>query len=495
VKPRYPSLLEINTRVWLRRLSQEAEKPVTLADVDDATLDDIVRRGFDWIWLLSVWRTGVASRAVSRCNPAWRAEFQSALPDLTDDDICGSGFAISAYEVDEALGGKTALAVFRTRLATRGLRLMLDFVANHTALDHPWVRSRPDFYIQGSEQALAAAAENWCRVDTDQGPRILACGRDPNFPGWPDTLQLNYANAALQTAQIGELATIAEQCDGVRCDMAMLLLPEVFQRSWGLTQAPFWPKAIAAVRETHRGFTFLAEAYWDLEWELQQQGFDYCYDKRLYDRLSRCGAAGIRAHLGAGLDYQDRLARFLENHDEPRAAAAFSWPKHQAAAVIAFFAPGLRFFHQGQLEGARARVPTHLCRAPAEAANADIVAFYDKLLAALTSNGFRNGAWTLITPEPAWAGNPTWQDFISCAWHPSAGGRHVVVVNYSDHRGQCRLRVPFAELAGHQFRLVDVMGSEVYDRDGSELAEPGLFIDLGPWRYNVFRLESVEDLS
>ena len=488
-QPRYPSLFEINTRVWLRRLSREAGKPVTLADIDDATLDDIARRGFDWIWLLSVWRTGAASRAVSRTNPAWQAEFRSVLPDLTDDDICGSGFAISAYEVDGALGGKAALAEFRARLATRGLRLMLDFVANHTALDHPWVRTHPDFYVQGSEQALAAAAENCCRVDTDQGPRLLACGRDPNFPGWPDTLQLNYANPALQAARLAELATIAEQCDGVRCDMAMLLLPEVFRRSWGLAPAPFWPKAIAAVREAHRGFTFLAEAYWDLEWELQQQGFDYCYDKRLYDRLRHGDAGAIRAHLGAGLDYQDRLARFLENHDEPRAAAALPWPQHQAAAIVTCFAPGLRFFHQGQLEGARVKVSVHLCRSQAEARNADVAAFYDRLLSVLKDDGFRDGAWSLIPPQSAWDGNPTDQDFVSFAWQTRDGGRYVVVVNYSDHQGQCRLRLPFAALTGRKVRLVDMMGKEVYDRDGTGLVEPGLFIDLGPWRYNVFRLE------
>jgi glycosidase len=490
--PRYPSLLEINTRVWLRRLTQEAGRPVTLANVDDAVLDDIARRGFDWIWLLSVWRTGAAGRAVSRSNPDWQAAFRLALPDLTEGDICGSGFAICAYEVDEALGGKAALAAFRARLAARGLRLMLDFVPNHTARDHPWVRTHPDFYVQGSEQALAAAAANYRRVDTDQGPRILAHGRDPNFPGWPDTLQLNYANAALQAAQMAELARIAEQCDGVRCDMAMLLLPEIFQRSWGLTPAPFWPKAIAAVREAHRGFTFLAEAYWDLEWELQRQGFDYCYDKRLYDRLRLGNAGAIRAHLGAGLEYQDRLARFLENHDEPRAAATFSWPRHQAAAIVTWFAPGLRFFHQGQLDGARVKVPVHLCRAPAEAPDADIAAFYDRLLEVLkASDSFRNGTWTLMPSQPAWDGNPTWQDFISYAWRAPDGGRYVVVVNYSDHRGQCRLRLPFAELAGRQFRLVDMMGSEVYRRDGDALNAPGLYIDLGAWRFNVFRLEPV----
>src|SRR5260221_315122 len=246
------------------------------------------------------------------------------------------------------------------RLPARGLRLMLDFVPNHTALDHPWVRARPDFYIEGSEQELAAAPENYCQVETDHGPRILANGRDPNFPGWPDTLQLNYANSALQAAQMAELASISEQCDGLRCDMAMLLLPDVFQRSWGLTPAPFWPKAIMAMRRAHPGFTFLAEAYWDLEWELQQEGFDYCYDKRLYDRLRTSDGVSIRAHLAAGLDYQDRLARFLENHDEPRAAASFPWQRHQAAAIVTFFVPGLRFFHQGQLHGPHIHLPVHL---------------------------------------------------------------------------------------------------------------------------------------
>jgi hypothetical protein len=490
--PRYPALLEINTRVWLRRLSREAGRPVSLADVDDSTLDDIARRGFDWVWLLSVWRTGAASRAVSRSNPAWQAEFTRTLPDLTEDDICGSGFAIAGYEVDEALGGRAALAEFRARLATRGLRLMLDFVGNHTALDHPWVREHPDFYVQGSEQALADAPENYRRVDTDRGARIMAHGRDPNFPGWPDTLQLNYANPALQAAQMAELATIAGQCDGLRCDMAMLLVPEVFQRSWGLTPAPFWPTAIAAVRQGYRGFTFLAEAYWDLEWELQLQGFDYCYDKRLYDRLRHGDASAIRAHLGARLEYQDRLARFLENHDEPRAAVAFDWPRHQAAAIVTGFAPGLRFFHQGQLEGARVRVPVHLCRAPVEVPDAAIAGFYDRLLAVLrTSDSFRNGAWALIPPQPAWAGNPTGQDFIAYAWHSPDGGRTVVVVNYSDHQAQCHLPLPFVGLAGLQFRLVDMMGSEVYRRDGGELVAPGLFIDLGAWRFNVFRLEPV----
>jgi hypothetical protein len=488
--PRYPLLLQINSRVWVEGLSREAGRRITLADIDDAAVAAIAGQGFDWVWLLSVWRTGAAGRAVSRGTPQWRAEFRAALPDLTEDDICGSGFAVTGYTVGERLGGETALARFRERLAARGVKLMLDFVPNHTAPDHPWVTAHPDYYVEGSEAAVAAEPRNYLRVETDRGPRVLAHGRDPNFPGWPDTLQLDYANPELQAAQLAELATVVGKCDGVRCDMAMLLLPEVFHRTWGLTPEPFWPKAIAAARARNPTFAFMAEVYWDLEWTCQQQGFEWCYDKRLYDRL-RAGAAGpVRDHLRAGLDYQDRLARFLENHDEPRAAAEFPWPRHQAAAVATYLAPGLRFFQEGQREGARVRVPTHLCRGPVEPANPESDEFYGRLLAALREQpALRDGAWSQIEPRPASDGNRTADGFIAYAWAGAAAARYVVVVNYTEHQGQCRLPLPFAELRGRRARLTDLLGSEVYDRDGGELVDPGLFIDHRPWQYNLFALD------
>ena len=117
-----------------------------------------------------------------------------------------------------------------------------------------------------------------------------------------------------------------------------------------------------------------------MEWTLQQQGFDYAYDKRLYDRLCEGHARAIRQHFFAGLDYQDKLARFLENHDEPRAAATFDDKNHEAAAVITFLSPGLRFFHQGQFEGRKKRISPHLVRAPQEPINIDLRKFYDSLL-------------------------------------------------------------------------------------------------------------------
>jgi hypothetical protein len=486
--PKYPSLYQINTRVWLTELSRNLGRPATLDDIADAELDRLAETGFDWIWLLSVWQTGAAGQRVSRSNPEWRREFQETLPDLCEDDISGSGFAIANYIVDEKLGGDAALARLRKRLRRRDLRLLLDFVPNHTGLDHPWVENHPEYFISGTELDLARAPMNYTWVKRQAGDLLLAYGRDPYFPGWSDTLQLNYGNPDTQNAMVGELLKIADQCDGVRCDMAMLVLPDVFERTWGIPAEPFWPKATERVREQFPDFRFMAEVYWDLEWTLQQQGFDYTYDKRLYDRLRDGHARPVREHFLAGLDYQAKMARFLENHDEPRAATAFSPGMHEAAAIITFLSPGLRFFHQGQFEGRKKRISPHLCRGPCEEIDPKLREFYDRLLAMLRRPILREGQWQLLQCTPAWDGNWTSDCFVAFAWEGPSGERLVVAVNYAPNQGQCYVRLPFADLSGGQWRLQNQMGSDVFDRDGSDLQSRGLFLDMSPWQACVFSI-------
>jgi len=213
----------------MTELARGLGRPATLDDIPDGELDQLAKLGFDWIWFLSVWQTGAAGQRVSRTNPEWRKEFQETLPDLREDDIPGSGFAITGYTVSQSLGGDAALARLHQRLRQHGLRLMLDFVPNHTALDHPWVAEHPEYYLRGTETDLIRTPKNYTWVKRQAGDLLLAHGRDPYFVGWPDTLQLNYGNPATQEAMIGELVRIAGQCDGVRCDMAMLVLPEVFE--------------------------------------------------------------------------------------------------------------------------------------------------------------------------------------------------------------------------------------------------------------------------
>jgi glycosidase len=489
--PRYPSLFQINTRVRLSELSTALGRPATLDDFPDAELDQLAGDGFNLVWFLGVWQTGEAARRVSATIPEQLAEYQRVLPDFQEADVCGSCFAVRDYHVHTDFGGDEALARLRERMRPRGLRLILDFVPNHVAPDHRWVDEHPDFFIAGTEAQLSTQPQNYRRIETSGGRRILAYGRDPYFAGWSDTLQLNYGNPALQEALLGELQRIAGQCDGLRCDMAMLVLPEIFEKTWGIPAAPFWPQTTAAVRAIVPGFLFIAEVYWDLEWTLQQQGFDYTYDKRLYDRLREGDVPSIRGHFLAGLDYQDHLARFLENHDEPRAAATFNLDIHRAAAVITFFSPGLRFIHQGQREGKRIRIPVHIRRGPVETPNPASLSFYDRLLACLKDPVFREGQWQLLDAHPAWAGNSSNEVFVAFAWSGAGDLRRMVVVNYANHPSQCYLPLPWDDLAGRTWRLSDRLGAAVYDRSGADLSSRGLYLDLPPWGYHVFAVEPV----
>lgn len=486
--PSYPSLYQINTRVWLTALGRALGRTATLDDIPDSALDELATRGFDWIWLLSVWQTGERARDVSRSQPEWRREFAETLPDLRDEDIGGSGFAITGYTVHTALGGDAALARLRQRLERRGLRLMLDFVPNHMGLGHPWVEDHPERFVAGTELDLAQAPQNYLWVERSGPKLLLAHGRDPYFPGWPDTLQLNYANPSTQEAMLGELTRIAGQCDGLRCDMAMLVLPEVFERTWGLQSEPFWPRAIEAVRARVPEFCFMAEVYWDLEWTLQQQGFNYAYDKRLYDRLRAGPARAVRAHLGADLDYQRRLARFLENHDEPRAAATFGVGMHEAAAAVTYLSPGLRFFHQGQFEGYQVRISPHLCRGPSEPVDPRIQEFYSRLLSILRDRTFRQGSWQLLEATLAWEGNGSHDDFVIFAWKGPADERRVVTVNYATHPSQAHVRLPFSGLDGRAWHFHDLLSDATYEWQGQDLTDRGLYLNEAPWQVRVFEL-------
>jgi Alpha amylase, catalytic domain len=490
-QPLYPSLYQINTRVLLTQLTRQSGKHATLDDVPDAELDRLAGCGFDWVWFLGVWQTGAAGRKVSLENAEWRHEFQELLPDFTEEDVCGSCFAISSYSVHADFGGNPALRRLRERISKRGMRLLLDFVPNHTAPDHPWVRQHPEFYVHGTVEQLAREPRNYTRAVTGSGPAVLAYGRDPYFAGWPDTLQLNYAEPGLQQAMMAELERIAGMCDGVRCDMAMLVLPEVFERTWGLRPSSFWPEATERTRRVNPHFLFMAEVYWDLEWTLQQLGFDYTYDKRLYDRLREGHARPVRDHFRADTNFQRKSARFLENHDEPRAAATFPKGTYEAAAILTFFCPGLRFIHQGQIEGRTKRIPVHMGRGPAEPPNTELTAFYERLLRCLRRPEARDGEWQLLECNPAWDGNWTWDCFICFAWRGPGERSLLVAVNFAPNQSQCRVQLPFDEVRGSPLRFQDLMSPAVYDRSGDEIVTHGLFLDLPPWGYHVFDVTRV----
>jgi len=486
--PRFPNLYEIGTWVWLADLSAKYGTFVELGSVPAAEWDAVARLGFDAVWLMGVWERSPAGIAIANRNQGLVEDFRKALPDFHPHDNVGSPYCVRRYEVDELLGGPGGLAAAREQLAKRGIRLILDFVPNHVAPDHPWVKEQPEYFIHGS--AADAQTDPASFLALTGG--VFACGRDPYFPAWPDVLQLNAFDPGLRRAAAGTLLSIAAQCDGVRCDMAMLLLNDIFEHTWGprageRPAGEYWTGVIPAVKRSHPDFLFIAEAYWDLEWELQQQGFDFCYDKRLYDRLEREKPEDVRLHLCADAAYQEKLVRFLENHDEPRAAAVFSPAHERAAAVVVATLPGARLFHEGQFEGRKVRPPVFLGRRPVEAADRELRAFYEKLLKATDDPVFRDGQWNLCE-RTGWPDNPTFLNLVAWSWSKD-GARYLIVVNLSGQTSQARVRAPWNDLRGEALQLVDGLSDASFERSGDELQGAGMYVELGPWGCHLFRCQ------
>jgi len=486
--PRYPTIYEINTWVWLAELSAREGTLVTLSSVPAGDWDALAAHGFDAVWLMGVWERSPAGIAIANRNNGLIEDFKRALPDFHPQDNVGSAYCVRRYVVDKQLGGPEGLSVARQELAKRDIRLILDFVPNHVAPDHPWVIVHPNYFVQGNLDDAKSDPTSFINL----GGHVFACGRDPYFPAWQDVLQLNAFQPELRRAVLETVMSIAGQCDGIRCDMAMLLLNSIFERTWGSRAGKqpateYWRDLIPVVKRTYPDFLFVAEAYWNLEWELQQQGFDFCYDKRLYDRLEHGNADGVRLHLSADLAYQEKLLRFIENHDEPRAAATFSAAKERAAVVVMATLPGARLFHDGQFEGRKVRLPVFLDRRPAEPVDQPLQVFYNWLLEAIDTPVFRDGNWALCNCT-GWRDNSSYQNLIAWSWIKDKD-RYLIVVNLSDNPAQGHVQVPWDELRGSTWRLVDVLSGNTYERSGDEMRDPGLYVDLKPWNCHFLRLQ------
>ena len=487
--PPHPIIHEVNTWVWLDELSRQAGTQLTLADVPAHAWDAVVAPGVDVVWLMGVWQRSPLGRAEALRSPGLQQPHADALSDLHDDDVVGSPYCIRGYTVDPHLGGDAALAEARRQLADRGAKLLVDYVPNHVAHDHAWATDHPEYFVAGTADEAAQRPQEFVALESG----VYALGRDPYFAPWTDVLQLNAFNPALREATTTTLAAIAERADGVRCDMAMLLLNEVFARTWGERagnppQREFWPDIIAAVRATAPDFLFVAEVYWDLESVLLDQGFDYCYDKRLYDRMVHGSPAALRAHLQAPADYQRRMVRFLENHDEPRSAATLPREALPAAAVAVLTLPGAALLYEGQFQGRRHRPPVALGRRPDEPADADLEQMYQRLLDTLARERLREGAWSQCQVL-GWDDNPSGGNLLAWSWQ--GDGRHLVVINWSAAAAQARVDPGWDDLPDAPLDLTDVVDGRTFRREGAELRTQGLFVDLPAWGFHFLRATAV----
>ncbi len=484
----HPHLYEISTVPWLVELSRALGRKVTLGTVPSREWDRIQELGFDYVWLMGVWRKSPAGRRIFQNSEELYPVYSGALPDWTEDDVIGSPYSIQAYEPDPETGDWSELDKARKELERRGVGLILDFVPNHTGPDHPWVKSHPERYIQGSAEVFEASPGAFFQVETAVGDVNVAKGRDPYFDPWKDTAQLNYYNPGTRQAMIDTLKEINQHADGVRCDMAMLVLNDIFHRTWGsLLREPtpereFWEE----VRQEIPDMVLIAEAYWDTEYRLQQLGFDFVYDKRLYDRLRHSSSEEIRQHMMAEWEYQRRLVRFIENHDEPRSAGVFSPGRLRAAAVAFATLPGLKLYNQGQLEGYQIHLPVQLSRARVEEPDADLLDYYQKLLSATDHACFHEGHWRLLQTQPIF--DNTSGNLICHLWQLDDEMR-LTAINFGENHSQCRVSLEGSVLPDRTYRLHDLLGSGTFERHGAQMCGEGLHVVLAGHQSHIFSIE------
>jgi len=482
-----PVIYEINALVWLGEISRECQAEITLANVPEYKWDELSRLRIKAVWFMGVWERSPESIRISNSNPGNIADFKKALNDFTPDDNTGSPYCVRNYSVDLKLGGNEGLVIAREKLSQRNIALILDFIPNHLAFDHPWVQSDPGFFILGTADDMTRDPVTFKSL----GSYYFACGKDPHYFAWEDVVQVNAFNPLLRLEVIKTMKEIANLCDGVRCDMAMLMLNDVFSQTWGLLAGAipddeYWKVVIGEVKKEFPGFTFIAEAYWDMEFILQQNGFDFCYDKRLYDRLKGEDAEAIRHHLQADTDYQLKLIRFIENHDEERAISVFNPDKEKAAALISLTLPGAKLIHEGQLEGRAIRLPVFLRRRPPETPNAFIRNFYENVLEISALADLLKGEWSLC-PVSGWADNQSCRNILAWYWKYE-NKVCIIAVNYCSGPSQGYVYLTGCELSGHSWRLVDLFTQDHYIRNGDELAASGLYVGLAPWGFHFFQM-------
>ena len=472
-------LLEISTRPYLYSRGIKSIRELSAAD-----LDSWQSKGFQWVWFMGVWQLGPLGLEHDRTDPGLRQGYSQVLPDWTNEDVIGSPYAIVTYDVNKDIGAWSDLEWLAGELHARQMKLMLDFVPNHSAQDAPEVLSKQNFYIR-AEKGVSPDPR---RFNTSTGI-AFGCGMwcDP----WTDVAQFNYMDKEFRQHQIDVLKKIAGVADGVRCDMSHLILRDAFWSywekeltSWGYSkiESEFWADAISAVKAEYPNFKFMAESYGDVLQTLHDCGFDYTYDKDLLDKLYAHDVAGFSWLLDQhNLEYKEKLAHFTENHDEPRAVGKFwNWPPAADSASAALLTlPGMRFFFQDQWEGPKNKLDVHLRRATAEAPDQTVVEFYNKLFPILRREALTKGTWTHLSCDGS-------SDILAWKWvHDDE--RILCAIHFGEGQAGGNIRLDDAPLSGSQIPVTDLMTGTTYYRDPEVLRTQGLTVVLGEYQVQIFQ--------
>ncbi|MBD3271066.1 MAG: hypothetical protein GF384_00845 [Elusimicrobia bacterium] len=509
-------IYEINTRSWEAKKKTDGTVKLRCFDrVSSAELKKIKNLGFDTIWLMGIWEISKKAREISR----WYA-----------DDFYGSPYAIPEYRVNNEIGGEEQFIDFVTRAHKLGLKILVDFVPNHMAVDSRWINEHPEFFVsfplshydsQLEDKKLLEKYPGFYPTYSDSFPEhgrrsrkriMVAYGKDPNFFPWIDTAQLDYTNPRLRMVMINLLKYWSKIVDGVRCDTVMLVLRDQIKNQWHphipwdyfnrIFPEEFWLEAIYETRRINPRFSFVAETYWNKESYLQSLGFDLTYDKNIYDLLASAVNGGDVWNFQQYMrfvttEYLTKSVHFLENHDEERAMNVFGHEGQKAAATCIMTIPGTPLIHNGQMEGKKERLPVQRI-IPKMIEHPDHVLkdFYAQILKLGKHEVFRKGSFYIL--------NTTNSNIFSFfrRWNNET---MLVTINLTCHMQTASLHLPLNELkfdAHKKYHFTDLYYplkskqvrtrpevKKKYIYHGSQIIDYGLYVELGPFDSHIFQCE------
>ncbi|HED07030.1 MAG TPA: glycosidase [Ignavibacteria bacterium] len=485
-----PKLYEINTRVWIKQFG----KDIKLSEIPVEYFENLKRKGFDYIWLMGVWKIPEENIKYA-LSPDLIKTYKKCLHDWKPEDVIGSPYAIDSYQLNPSLGNFDDILILKTKLNSIGLKLILDFIPNHFGADSSVVKSFPHLFLQGNEQLLKENPTSYFRSNT-KGKIILAHGKDPFFPAWSDTAQVNYFSEQTRKYMIEQLIQLTGYCDGVRCDMAMLPMNNIFQNTWPgpinkfnlkKPKTEFWYDAIKQVKKVKPNFTLIAEVYWDLEAELQDLGFDYTYCKHYLDMFINNDVFGITNNLKSDFNYLKKLVLFLENHDEDRAVTALGSNKSMAAVVSFLTMPGMKLIYDGQLEGKKIKYPVQLGRTSVEKGSKTIKDFYTKILSIVSNDVYNKGKFFVLQPGIFNEQDESNKNILAWYWHYKNEIK-ITVVNYSSRHSKCKIKIPCNSLP-EKVVLKDMLTKANLRMTSKKLNDKGFVVQLKGYQSRIIEID------
>ncbi|MEO0141831.1 MAG: alpha-amylase family glycosyl hydrolase, partial [candidate division WOR-3 bacterium] len=540
-----------HTYVWLYQLSRKYQRQITRLDqIPDEELDLLSDWGFNALWLIGIWERSQASAKIKKLcgNP----------------EAIASAYSIYDYVVASDLGGEAAFNNLKERAIKRNIRIAVDIVPNHTAIDSLWIKEHPEWfiqtdtlpffnykfngpnlsddpeieiYIEDGYYTRTDAAVVFKLVDRKSGRiRYIYHGNDGTSTPWNDTAQLNFLIPEVREAVIKKIIEVARKSPIIRLDAAMTLTKRHYQRLWfpepgkggdipsrtqwsmsrnefnRLFPKEFWREVVERIARETPDTLLLAEAFWLMEgYFVRNLGMHRVYNSAFMNMLKMEHNREYHQVLKNILEFNPEILRrfvnFMSNPDELTAVDQFGKDdKYFGVCVLLATMPGLCMFAHGQIEGFKEKYGMEYRRS-----------YWEEMPDEYLIKRHQKEIFPLLKKRYLFSGV---ENFLLYNFYDEQGrindnvfaysnrfGKERVLVVYNNRyqhtRGWINLSAPIRR-GGSLIRKKLIEGLDLKEQKdlyyifgdtqnrlqflyaSGELAEKGLYLELGAYKYRVF---------